>query len=83
MARPAPDGLTLQVRARPPPAVAARRSGTSYGAAIKVSPDGQYLYGSNRAVEPAASSVVVCRIHQGSCRPARPCALVWGGLRDA
>ena len=31
---------------------------------VKVSADGQYLYGSNRAAEPARSSVVVCRILQ-------------------
>eukprot|EP01051_Picozoa_sp_SAG22_P002175 SAG22_NODE_95_length_20791_cov_40.318514_15_plen_204_part_00 len=47
--------------------------GESFCAAIKVTDDGQFLYGSNRAVEPARSSVVVCRILQsGGGRLLRP-----------
>ena len=40
--------------------------GVSYCAEIKVSRDGRHLYGSNRATEPAASSVVVYQIDESN-----------------
>ena len=48
--------------------------GKSYCAEIKVSRDGRHVYGSNRAVEPAFSSVVVMRVVEVRRNPP-PCLL--------
>ena len=43
--------------------------GESFCAEIKVSPDGRHVYGSNRAVEPAFSTIVVYRVVEDASAP--------------
>jgi 6-phosphogluconolactonase len=47
------------------PTLPSHFEGESYCAEIKVSPDGRHVYGSNRAVEPARSSVICYAVVEG------------------